>query len=238
MNTKRWIIAAIALLVILAAIGFLSWHSAAKPAAPAFPIDKNDVISSWTFTGVDTATSSAAKAKADIARLTGLLGKGQYDDYDIYIGIGNDEVLLGDGKAAYDAYDRAIARYPSQGLAYTDMAALMNDLGATHTALTAYETAAAVQPAVFEYAIQWISYLTRTFPNETALVDQAFAFAKAHYGDTPQILTLKAGWQTEEGQYAAAIATWKQVEALAPGGNSAAINAEIARLTAKEAAAP
>ncbi len=74
-------------------------------------------------------------------KLTGLIGKGQYDDYDLYDGIANDYSMLGDGRTAYQYYNHAIQIHPTKGLAYANLAHFMNALGAYRTAADAYAKA-------------------------------------------------------------------------------------------------
>ena len=164
--------------------------------------------------------------------LTGLLGKGQYDDYDLYDGIANDDVLLGNGKAAYQNYNRAIAIHPKKGLAYTNLAHLMDVLGAYDTAADAYAKATTVEPGILEYHIERLDYLTQQFPNDTARIVAAINDVSKQFGDTAPILVIEARWFAGLGQYAKAIATYQQAEVLSPGQDNSAIAAAIARLQA------
>lgn len=231
---KHWIIAAIIGVAIVAGVAAGVWYYRAKTNVPAFPINTADTISSWTFKGAYTGNATlVAQANADIVHLKSLLGKGQYDNYDLYIGIGNDDNLLGNGKGAYQNYDRAIAIYPNQGLAYANLAHLMDELGAYHTAVDAYAKAVAVQPSVLEYHIERLAYLTRQFPTDNALILAALTDASNQFGDTPSILAIEAQWLTGQGRYADAIKAWETVKMLSPKDRQAAIDAEIARLKKK-----
>lgn len=200
-----------------------------------FPINSADTIASWNFKGAYTGNSTLiSKADSDSVHLTSLLGKGQYDDYDLYIGIGNDANLTGDGKAAYDAYNRAIAIHPDKGLAYANLGHLFDELGAYHTAADAYAKAVAVEPSVLEYHIERLSFLTRQFPTDTALITAALTDASKQFGDTPSILAIEAQWLTGQGRYADAIKAWETVKMLSPQDRQAPIDAEIARLKAEQ----
>ena len=234
MLKKYWIIAALIGIAVVAGAAAGVWYYRAKTSIPAFPINAADTISSWTFKGAYTGNATlVAQANADIVHLKGLLGKGQYDNYDLYIGIGNDDNLLGNGSGAYENYDRAIAIYPNQGLAYANLAHLMDELGAYHTAADAYAKAVAVQPSVLEYQTERLAYLTRQFPTDNALILAALTDASNQFGDTPSILAIEAQWLTGQGRYADAIKAWETVKMLSPKDRQAAIDAEIARLKKK-----
>ncbi|HQT82752.1 MAG TPA: hypothetical protein PLW99_01215 [Candidatus Paceibacterota bacterium] len=205
-----------------------------QPVVRPFPINPADTIASWSFAGTDTGNATlTAQANADIAKLTGLIGKGQYDEYDLYNGIANDYGALGNGKEAYQYYNRSIAIHPNKGLAYSNLGHLMDGLGAYHTAADAYAKAVAVEPTVAEYRVDQLTFLTRQFPKDTALVTAAFAGATARLGQNASIYSLEAQWLTGQGRYADAVTAWKTVKTLSPGSDSTAIDAEIARLQAK-----
>lgn len=136
-----------------------------KPTISKFPINSADTIVSWSFKGAYTGNDSLiAKADADIAHLKSLIGKGQYTDYDLYIGIGNANNLKGNGALAYQNYNRAISILPNKGLAYANLAHLMDNLGAYHTATDAYAKAVAVEPSVQQYKNARLDYLNWRFP--------------------------------------------------------------------------
>jgi len=256
---KQWTVAGIGFfVVVLTAFGYFNFAKAPAPAisntatstvpsttnastteqasvtSGPFPINKKDTIASWNFKGAYTGNDTfIAKANADIVLLKGLLGKGQYDDYDLYIGMGNDYVLLGDGKSAYQNYNRAINIHPKKGLAYANVGHLMIQLGAYATAADAYATATAVEPWVLEYHIERLTYLTRQFPTDNTRIATAFADAEKQFGDTAPILAIKAEWLTGLKRYADAITTWERAKLLSPGKDTSAIDTEIARLKTK-----
>lgn len=139
------------------------------PTTEPFPINTADKITSWSFKGVyDGNETLIAKANVDITLLTGLLGKGKYDNYDLYNGIANDYGFLGDGTQAYLYYNRAIQIHPQKGLAYMNLAHLMDQLGAYHTAADAYAKAVAVQPSIDQFRNAQLDFLTAHFPDEAA----------------------------------------------------------------------
>ncbi len=138
------------------------------PAISKFPINSADTIASWSFKGTYTGNDTLiAKANADIAHLKSLIGKGQYDDYDLYIGIGNAAGLMGDGESAYQNYNRAVSIHPDKGLAYANLGHLMDLLGAYRTAADAYAKAAIVEP-IPQYKNAQLDYLAWRFPEEAA----------------------------------------------------------------------
>ena len=199
-----------------------------------FPINPTDIIASWDFKGAYASnTTLIAQANADIAKLTGLLGKGEYDDYDLYDGIANDYAALGNGTLAYQDYNRAIAIHPTKGLAYANLARFMDGLGAHYTAADAYAKAVAVQPSWLEYHLDRLTYLTRQFPNDNVRITAALADASKQFGDTAPVLAIEAQWLTGLGRYADAIKAWQTVKTLSPGKDTTSIDAEIARLQAK-----
>ncbi len=200
-----------------------------------FPINSADTIASWNFKGAyaDDATL-IAQAKADIERLTGLLGKGQYDNYDLYNGIANDYGMLGNGQEAYQYYNRSIQIHPAKGLAYANLAHLMKELGAYHTAVDAYAKAVQVEPGMLEYHLERLTYLTQQFPKDTTLITAALADASKQFGDNASILAIEARWLSDQGRYADAIKAWQTAKTLLPGKDITAIDAEIARLQAKQ----
>ncbi len=200
-----------------------------------FPINKADTIASWDFKGAYADSDTLiAQANADITHLTGLIGKGQYDDYDLYNGIANDYVSLGNGKTAYQYYNRSIQIHPAKGLAYANLAHLMDQLGAYYTAADAYAKATTVDAGMLEYHIERLTYLTRQFPADTARITAALTASTNQFGDIAQILTIEAKWLSGQGRYADAITAWERVKLLSPGRDTTAIDAEIARLKAKQ----
>ncbi|HET9641733.1 MAG TPA: hypothetical protein VFP46_02710 [Candidatus Paceibacterota bacterium] len=230
MQRRYWIIGAF---VVIIATAFLSWRYLPKPA-PAFPIDPADVISSWSFKGTYTGNQPFTdQANADIAHLNALLGKGQYDDYDIHIGLANDYVLLGDGAKAYDEYDRAIAVHTEKGLGYANLAHLMALLGAKETAAKAYAKATSVEPGVLEYHLERLDFLTKTFPKDTPRLLSAFTDAAKQFGDVAQVLVIEAQWLEGQKRYADAIKALERAKLLSPGRDTSAIDAQIARDKAK-----
>ncbi|MCX6788208.1 MAG: hypothetical protein NT108_03550 [Candidatus Kaiserbacteria bacterium] len=142
---------------------------APKSSLVTFPINSADTIISWSFKGTYSGNEGLiAKATADSAYLKGLLGKGKYDDYDLYVGIGNNDGSVGDGAGAYQNYNRAIALDPGRPLAYANLGHLMDQLGAYHTAAAAYAKAVMLAPSIAQYRNAQLDFLTQRFPEEAA----------------------------------------------------------------------
>jgi tetratricopeptide (TPR) repeat protein len=257
-STKKWVAIVVGVILIgLITVVFL--HSSTKEEMPVsltststpvsatstaqagvavnlpFPIDAADSIASWNFKGNYVGNDTLIKqANTDITFLTGLLGKGKYPDYDLYNGLGNDYASLGDGKTAYQDYNHAIVLGPKGGLAYANLAQLMEKLGAYHTAVDAYKKAVTVEPGMMAFHVQRLTFLTEQFGTDNALLVAAFTDASKQFGDAAPILTIEAQWLADQHRYADAIKAWQKVKTLSPGKDTSAIDAEIARLTAKQ----
>ncbi len=112
-----------------------------------YPLAAGDRIAAWQWQG--PYRDGGAKEKqvtTDIAGMKQSLGKEGTSDYDAYVGLAAEYELLGDGKNAYQYLSKAIALEPAHGLAYLNMGHLMEELGALHTAHTAYDQAVAAEP--------------------------------------------------------------------------------------------
>lgn len=209
--------------------------AAEPPATGPFPINPADANISWDFTGqYANSAELLQQAKGDITHLNGLIGKGQYDDYDVFIGLGNDYTHLGDGKVAYNDYNRAIRIHPKKSLAYANLGVLTEQMHAYNTAADAYAKAVAVEPALLSNHVARLTCLTTQFPKDNAHILAAFTDASKQFGDTPSILSIEAEWLTSVGRYADAIRAWQAVRTLSSADRQAAIDAEIARLKTKQ----
>jgi tetratricopeptide (TPR) repeat protein len=238
LSTKKKALIGAAAAIVLIGIGVGVWYYRASSVPEiVFPINKADTIASWNFKGAYSEDETlVAQAHADIAHLTGLLGKGQYDNYDLYNGIGNDDVLLGDGQGAYAAYAKAAAIHPDKGLVYTNIGHLMNLLGANYTAADAYAKAVAVEPAMLQYHLARLDFLTKQLPNDNDAIRAALADASKQFGDTAPVLVIEAQWLADQKRYADAITAYKQAKLLSPGKDTSAMDKAIAALNAKLAA--
>lgn len=114
-------------LVVLIVIAVLGGHYFAK-VRETIPINPQDSISSWSFKGADSNDASITKTNADIAKLTALLGKGTYPDYDIYVAMAQDYDFLGDGQDEYVSLEKATVADPTRGVAWDNIGVLMENL--------------------------------------------------------------------------------------------------------------
>jgi tetratricopeptide (TPR) repeat protein len=114
-------------------------------------IAKGDSVASWDFKGAYADNPELiAKANAEIARFSDLIGKGTYSDMELYVSIANQYELLGNGKQEYDYLGRAIMSDPTSGLPWHNLGVLMERLGALKTARVAYDRAVFLQPVFGE----------------------------------------------------------------------------------------
>ncbi len=233
-KTGVWVRGLVVLAALAALAAWILFGSGSRVAA--YPINPRDHIASWTFKGTYTGYPTfVAKANADLAKLRVDMREKKYDNYDLYIGMGEDYDLLGNGRAAYNAYNHAIDLYPNQGLAYTDLAALMSQLGARYTAADAYARAEAVQPSVLTYHVEQLDFLTNYFATDTPRVSAAFEDASKQFGDISQVLQIEAPWLASLGEYGNAIQAYQRAILLSPGRHVSGMQRAITQLKAKEA---
>lgn len=202
------------------------------------PIAEGDTITSWIWKGAyEDGGELEKRANDQITRLKGLLGGDQSGanddptDYTLYVEIANQYQLLGNGKAAYDALGKSLTVDSTKtGLAWRNLGALTEKLGAFNTARIAYSRATEVQPQIAEYHIARVTFLITHFADDAAAIEAAFLEAETGLGDSaPQILQLKAQWHERTGNVEDAIEALREMEKLM-GGNDATARAEIARL--------
>ncbi len=199
------------------------------------PITQGDTISSWSFKGAyEDGGTLEERARTEIDRLTELLGSGEFPDYQLYVAIAAQYELLGEGKKAYLYLDKALAIDSTQtGLAWMNLGALFDKLGAFETARTAYAKAVESQSAGMEFHVARISFLIERFPNDTAAIEGAFSEANRQFGDAATFYQIRAQWMTKLGNISGAIAAWEKVKSFMPPGQQTAIDREIARLQTK-----
>jgi tetratricopeptide (TPR) repeat protein len=134
----------------------------APPAPATFTVNAKDTIASWKFTGRYAGNETLTiNAQTDIARLQAFLGTGEYQDYDLYNGIGNNYTYLGDGEKAFAAYKKAISLDAGRAIVYMNIGSLMEQLAAYNTAKDAYAKAVAAEPGVAQYKNAQIDFLAR-----------------------------------------------------------------------------
>lgn len=222
-NARSWAIGAIALAAVIGIIWVL-----AAPANP-FPLEAADHLANWTIP-VNIDASSTALFEADIASLKSEIGTTTYSAADLYTGIGNDYLTLGQGREAYEYYGKALAASSTDPVIYDNLGALFERLYATSTALKAYAKAVALAPATELYQLAYLQYLAQAAP-EASSTAAAFAAAGEALGTTtPDYLVVRAAWEGVLGDTAAAIADWQAVRAQVAPAQQAAIDAQIARL--------
>ncbi len=144
---KQWIVVGLGFAIVAGAASYYGWQNRTLPNP--LPLTSGDSIVSWDFKGVylDGGTLEA-KARGAIVRLEGLLGSGEFTDYELYVSIANQYELLGDGRNAYEYFGRAVREDTANntGLAWHNLGVLLARLGALETARIAYEKAAEIQP--------------------------------------------------------------------------------------------
>jgi tetratricopeptide (TPR) repeat protein len=229
---NHWLAEIIGLVILLLVAGGC-WYYFAKVRVPAIPINPNDTIASWSFKSLYAGNDAlTAQTNADIARLSGLLGKGQYPDYELFVGIAQDYDYLGDGKTEFQYLEKAIVAGPTGGVAWNNLGVLMEKLGALNTARAAYAQAVAVEPTVGAYQEAQLRFLTANFPQDTSAIETAFQNGMKNSADA-NLIPLEAYWLSSIGSTTAAISAWKEFATYVPASQQAAIDAEIAKLEAK-----
>ena len=236
MQTNKNIFIGIIAIAMLALGAWLLFGSQPHP----LPLAEGDTISSWDFQGsYEGNTDLEKRARDEIARSESLLGGDQSGanddptDYILYVSIANQYELLGDGKAAYGALGKALMIDSTKtGLAWRNLGALLERLGAFHTARVAYAHAAETQPQIVEYHIARIQFLIAHFAEDAAAIEAAFGEAETGQGGTsPEIQQIKAQWYESTGRTEEAIKALQEMDRLM-GGNVPTIRSEIARLRA------
>ncbi|KKU80818.1 MAG: hypothetical protein UY07_C0032G0002 [Parcubacteria group bacterium GW2011_GWA1_47_8] len=168
---NKYIWVAGALFLVTVGLWFVKDQIVAKNP---FPIHSVDVVKAWDFPGIyKDAGEREARAISEISRLKGLLGKGEYTDYTLYVSIAAQYELLGDGKRDYEYLGKAlILDSEKTGLAWHNMGKLMEKLGAYESARIAFGRAIKAEAAPVYYLSQ-ISFLEQYFPTDTATIKEA-----------------------------------------------------------------
>jgi tetratricopeptide (TPR) repeat protein len=131
---------------------------------------------SWNFQGAYTGHPDLKeKAKSEIKRLSGLLGKKEetgYPDYILYVGIANEYDLLGDGAKELEYLRYALALdATTTGLAWHNTGQLFARLGALRSARHALEQAVLAQP-IMQYHQALLDLLLHSFPDDTKSITE------------------------------------------------------------------
>lgn len=169
---QKRIITGIAIVIVIGmVIGLLAWSLGYfETSQPSYQIEMapGEAVSKWDYQSAYTGNAELiAKAEADIRRLEGLLGSGEYPDYTLYVSIANQYGLVGDGKNELAYLEKALALdTETTGLAWHNAGQLFARLGAYATARAALERAAAVQPTS-QYKEALAEFMTK-YPQQAA----------------------------------------------------------------------
>ena len=207
--------------LIIAAIGAGYWFMTS--GAHILPIAAGDTIRSWDFQGAHKdGGANEQKAHDEIARLEAGLKDAETEptDYLLYVSIANQYVLLGEGKSAYDYLGKALEIDSEKtGMAWHNMGALLEQLGAYNTARIAYDRAAEVQPVVETYHIARVQFLMKHFVEDSAAIESALQHAEQTFGtEYPVILQLRHEWLVSQGKSAEAAAMLEKLQARIKSG--------------------
>jgi len=160
---KKIYIFAVVLIVLIIGIYLLKSQYYVKNMLPLSALDK---IENWNFKGAYTDNIELKnKAEDEIKKLNDKLGIAS-TDYEIYVSIANQYMLIGDGKKTYEYLNRALVIDSNiTGLAWHNMGVLLERLKAPNTAKIAYERAFTAQN-ILQYQTAYIDFLQRYFPDE------------------------------------------------------------------------
>ncbi len=221
------------IVIILALVLLGGWYYFKGDSGYTYELAPSDSIQQWNFQGAYTGNSELEqKARDEIARIETLIGieGDEHTDYTVYMGIAAQYDLLGDGRSEYEHLNKALSiDSETTGLAWHNMGALMDRLGAKQTAREAYRRAAAAQSQQIQYWSSYAEYLTRNFSQDTAAIETAFNDAAAIFGDNATLLDIRARWLESVNRPQEAVEAWKKVKALSPA-SAAAVDLEIRRL--------
>lgn len=230
-NVRIIVIAAI----IIATLGLGYWYYSQN--SNLLPIAAGDSIESWDFQGSHNDGPNEQKVRDEITRLEAALRDAETEptDYVLYVSMANQYVLLGDGKAAYNNLGKALAIDPDKtGMAWHNMGALLERLGAFETARIAYARAVDAQPLIEQYHIAYIEFLMKHFSGDSAALESAFRLSHEEMGDVSSTFQQEVAWLLQEDRLADAIALLKRVRDGTSGEMRSFIETEIQRLEAEQ----
>ena len=230
MTSQTIVIGIILAVLVLGGAGY--WYYV-NDASYAHQFIGGESISNWDFQGAYEGNAELEeKAHNEIARLEGLIDNEEDDntDYTVYISIANQYDLLGDGENEYAYLKKALAIDPEHtGLAWHNLGALMERLGAFQTARDAYSRAVQAQNQILQYQMAYLIFLTNHFPEDAPAIEGVLNEAKLVYGDNPTLFEIRARWLEETGKIQEAIDMWKKIRSLSPQA-APVIDSEIQRL--------
>jgi len=135
----------------------------------------------WDFEGsYETSGELTLRAETERERLETLLGSGEFPDYDIYVGIAQQHLLLGEGKKSYENLIIAVGENKARSLAFMNLGGLLGKVGAPESGKTAYEMGLDRDDNV-QNRIQYIQHLEQYFGDDLDLVESAHTFALEKY---------------------------------------------------------
>ncbi len=224
---------AVALVAVLGA-GYY-WYSLQPEVV--FTIDAQDSISNWEVqSAYKDGGELEQRVRDEMTRLNEHLADDATEppDYQVYVGLSNQYLLLGDGEAAYAELQKALAiDSTTTGLAWHNLGTLMDRLGAKHSARQAYARAVDAQPHIDAYHSAYINFLMSRFDDDALAITSALDRAEAQFDDDTFVFQIRAQYYTQTGAFEDAIAEWEKMKAGAPEDRLRDIDAEIARLRAK-----
>ena len=159
--------------------------SQAKPAPLSatgyrFSLVPGETVASWNFAGSykDGGTLEASRY-TEIVRLLKMLNSGTFTNYELYVSIANQYDLLGDGKQEFTYLNYALAIDSTKtGLAWHNMAKLLERLGAYKSARVAYDKLVQAQSTT-QYLRARLEFLQAHMPQDSAAIAQAQAALSA-----------------------------------------------------------
>lgn len=192
---------------------------------------RGESVSEWTWEGPAILDDAwGVRVQDDIEKLSALVGTGEYNDYDIYVGLAGQYELLGDGARAYEYLTRAIEVDGTQGLAYHNLGHLLTRLGALHTARNVFLKAVETEPVFAQYHIAYLYHLTEHFSEDSSAITDAFLFGKesVQHGE---IYIIYARWLSKMNRVQEAISVWQEARTLV--SHTDMIDREILKLEAR-----
>lgn len=164
--------------VVAAAVAVAGvWYT--RQAAHPVPLSPEDTVESWTIPASHTG-EAVQKVHDDIVRFKGMVGEGEFTDYELYVTIANLYELVGEGENAYNYYGKALKiDTETTGLAWHNLGQLMDKLGAYHTARYAFKKATDAEP-LLQYHMAYLEFLKERMPEDTVAVEEQEAIIKAY----------------------------------------------------------
>ena len=216
--------------------GVWYWHGGSAQSYNV-QIDSRDSIEDWHFQGSHADGGELEqRVRDEISRLQAGLEDEEQEptDYSLYVGIAGQYTLLGDGEKTLEYLEKALAIDSTKtGLAWYNVAVLMERLGALNTARTAYARAVESQ-GVDAYHVARLNFLIKYFAEDQEAFKAALAEAEAVYGvDSVFVLQARAQWLEKLGMTREAITAWNSVRAVVPDEIKPSVDEQIRRLEAK-----